>query len=386
MWQLFRRSPFRMLVTLSFTAALPALAHAGTITGLTVTPAQAQAGTSVNATATGSGLCGAVHIDWGDGTAITYATAKLPVTQAHVYQSAGAFKVRAQGMANCDGEATAPVTITPAPAPPAPAPRLSGIGLMPPGAAPKAPVTIALQGTGSCRIVVDFGDGNSQELAGPLPLSVRHTYALAGRYAIVATPATACGDRQTATLVVGNNPTAPRLVGIQLAEVQGSAGLRTITVTGDGPCAYTLDYGDGNTEARNGALPDVVRHNYAAAGRYTIITTAAPPCTGVLRSTFIIKGQSGAVIPPRESGGVVSRVEVQPRVASPGQDLTVSVGGSGSCRFTVDFGDRQVREMQAALPHQFTYRYAQRGDYQIVVRTAPPCTGDANTALRVRRR
>jgi hypothetical protein len=378
MWQLFRRSSFRLPgLALSFVAAIATSAHAGTITGLTVTPAEARAGTSVSATASGSGLCGAVHIDWGDGAAITYATATLPVTQSHVYQAAGTFTLRAQGMGNCDGQATALITITAPPPPPAPAPRLSAIELSPPAAAPRTPVTITLQGTGSCRITVDFGDRNSQELGGALPLSVRHTYALAGSYTIVATPATSCGDRQTATLAVGSTPKAPRLIGIEVAVVQGAGGMRAIKVTGDGPCAYTLDYGDGNTEARNAALPDVVRHNYAAAGRYTIITTATPPCAGVLRSTIVI----GA-----EPGGRVSRVDIQPRTPSPGQVITVAIGGSGTCRFTVDFGDRQSREMTEALPHRLSYRYADRGDYEIVVRTEPPCTGDANTALRVRGR
>jgi hypothetical protein len=378
-----RSSLLQSALTLSFIAALASSAHAATITGLTVTPAEARAGTSVSATAAGSGFCGAVNIDWGDGEAITYATSTLPVTQSHVYQRGGTFTLRAQGMGNCDGQATAVVTITAPPAAPppppvaAPAPRLSAIELSPPGAAPRTPVTITLQGTGSCRVAVDFGDGNAQDLTGALPLSVRHTYALAGSYAIVATPATSCGDRLTATLAVGTTPKAPHLVGIEVTVAPGAGGMRTIKVTGDGPCAYTLDYGDGNTEARNGALPDVVRHNYAAAGRYTIITTAAPPCTGVLRSTNVI----GA-----GPGGRVSRVDTQPRTASPGQVITVAIGGSGTCRFTVDFGDRQSREMTEALPHRLSYRYEDRGDYEILVRSDPPCTGDVSTALRVRGR
>ena len=393
--KLFGRSSLILLAfALSAMVALPRPAHAGTVTGLTVAPTEMRAGSSASATATGSGLCGAVHIDWGDGVAITYATATLPVTQSHVYQSAGTFTIRAQGMANCDGQATAVIKVTapppppPAPTPPpapAPAPFLSAIVLAPPAVMPAAPVSITLQGTGSCRIAVDFGDGNSQELAGVLPLSVRHTYTLAGRYSIVATPVTSCGNRRTVMLAVGERAGAPRLVGIEVVALQGGAGLREIKVTGTGECSYTLDYGDGNSEPRRAVLPDVIRHNYAAAGRYTIITTAAPPCTGVLRSTNVIGGQPAAV-PPAVPAGVLSSIEVQPRSARPGQPVAVAVGGNGSCRFTVDFGDQQVREMNETLPHRFAYRYAASGDYAIVVRTAPPCTGTANTALRVRGR
>ena len=376
--RLFLRSSFGMAcLTLSLTPAIATSANASTITGLTVTPAEARAGTSVSATATGSGLCGAVHIDWGDGAAITYATSTLPVTQSHVYQAAGTFTLRAQGMGNCDGQATARITITAPPAPPAPAPRLSAIELSPPAAAPRAPVTVTLQGTGSCRIAVDFGDGNSQELGGALPLTVRHTYALAGSYTIIATPATSCGDRQTALLVVGDKPRVPRISGIEVTGVPGGRGRRAIRVNGEGSCAYTLDFGDGNSEGRNAVLPDVVQHNYPAEGRYTIVTTPTPPCEGVLRSTIVV----GA-----EPGGRVSLIEVRPRTVSPDQVITMTVGGSGTCRFTVDFGDGKSRAMTETLPHQLSYRYAETGNYKAVVWTEAPCTGEASTALRVRGR
>jgi hypothetical protein len=254
----------------------------------------------VTATATGSSPCGAVHIDWGDGNAITYATSTLPVTQTHVYQTGGTFSLRAQGMGNCDGQATARVTIAPpppkppAPPPPPPAPSspyLSGIDLAPPVQSPKAPVAITLKGTGSCRILVDFGDGNSQETSGALPLSLRHTYPLVGRYTVSATPASACGARQTAVLTIGEAPPAPRISGLNVSRVRrGSPGLRAITVNGSGECAYTIDYGDGNSEPRRAALPDVIRHNYPADGQYTITTTATPPCTGSVRSIVVVSG------------------------------------------------------------------------------------------------
>ncbi|HET7221069.1 MAG TPA: hypothetical protein VFJ02_23605, partial [Vicinamibacterales bacterium] len=201
-------------MALSFAAS----AHASTITGLTMKPAEAQAGTAVSATALGSGLCGAVNIDWGDGTAITYATSTLPVTQSHVYQAAGTFTVRAQGMGNCDGQATASVRITPPPAPP---------------------------------------------------------------------------------------PTrAPRLTGIEVSRPPDAGrGMRAIRVTGDGTCAYTLDFGDGNSEGRNAALPDVVQHNYPADGRYTLVATAAAPCTGIIRTTAVV----GV-----DRGGRIARIELRP--------------------------------------------------------------------------
>jgi hypothetical protein len=66
--------------------------------------------------------------------------------------------------------------------------------------------------------------------------------------------------------------------------------------------------------------------------------------------------------------------------------ITVAIDGTGTCRFTIDFGDRQSREMTEALPHRMSYRYVDRGEYEIVVQAEPPCTGEVNTALRVRGR
>jgi hypothetical protein len=269
-------------------------ARAGTVTGLSLSAATAPAGTAVSATATGSNPCGAVHIDWGDGTAITYPITMLPVTQTHAYQAAGTFNVRAQGMGNCDGQATARITIT---APPAPPP------------APPAPLRI----TG---------------------------------------------------IEVGSPPDAP-------------ASVRAIRVVGTGQCAYTLDFGDGNNEGRNAKLPDEVRHNYPAEGRYTIVATASAPCAGVMRSTIVIG---------RERQGDVSAVEVRPRVARAGQQVTIVIAGSGTCRFVVDLDDGESRTMTEPLPHRFTYRYSQTGNYEIVVSAEQPCTGQAQTLLRVRRR
>jgi hypothetical protein len=376
MLHLFRCLPFGLLA-LSLMIASAAPVSAGTITGLTVAPAVAKVGTEVSATATGSGLCGAVNIDWGDGTAITYATETLPVTKTHVYQSAGAFTLRAQGHGNCDGQAVARVTITAASPPPPPPARLAAIELSPPSPMPRTPVTITLQGSGTCRIGLDFGDGNSQDLNGQLPLTVRHTYAVAGSYAIVAIPAPPCGDRQTATLVVGERPRVPRISGIEVTGVPDARGRRAIRVNGDGSCAYTLDFGDGNSEGRNAALPDVVQHNYPAEGRYTIVATAAPPCEGVQRSTIVI----GA-----EPGGRIARLEIRPAAATVDQAISMTVRGSGTCRFTVDFGDGKSRALTETLPHELSYRYQEPGDYQIFIWTEPPCGGEATAEARVRRR
>jgi PKD repeat protein len=349
----------------------------GTITGLTVSPPTADVGATITATATGApSPCGAVFIDWGDGAARTYATASLPVTETHVYKTAGTFSVRFQGQGNCAGEATARVVIT-APKPPPAAPRLTAVVLPDPVVEPRRAATITLDGTGPCRLTLDYGDGNNQEITATLPTTVRHTYALPGRYTVVATPAAPCAERRQAALQVGGRP-AQRITGIQIDQPAGAPPTeRSITMAGSGRCAYTLDFGDGNTETRDATLPEVVRHNYPAAGRYTVVATARPPCTGDMRSTFVVG---------RDLHGSITAVEVRPQVARAGQPIALTVAGSGTCKIVVDFDDGESRTVTEQLPYRLTYRYAEAGDYEIVVWTDTPCTGGGEALLRVRRR
>ena len=361
----------------------------GTITGLSVSEATVTVGRPITATATGTAApCGAVHIDWGDGEAITYATERLPVTQPHIYKTAGTFQLRAQGMGNCLGEARTQIVVTappppkppPAPAPP-PAPRLTALALAQPRVAPRTAATITLEGSNPCAVRLDFGDGNSQEIR-TLPATVRHTYALAGTYTIVATPQPPCSERRTATLHVGTEPSV-RLTALEVTRpADAPASMRDLKVAGSGRCAYTLDFGDGNAEDREGTLPDVIRHNYPAEGRYTAVVTGRGACEGTQRSTFVVgRGDRGDALQ-----GSIVRVDVRPQVARIGDALTFTVAGTGTCRFSVDFGDGASRTFTASLPHQVTYRYRRAGNFEIIVSTDPPCTGGGDAVLQIRRR
>ena len=87
-----------------------------------------------------------------------------------------------------------------------------------------------------------------------------------------------------------------------------------------------------------------------------------------------------------EPGGRIARLEIRPAAATVDQAISVTVRGSGTCRFTVDFGDGKSRAMTEALPHELSYRYQEPGDYQILIWTEPPCGGEATAEARVRRR
>ena len=83
-------------------------------------------GAVLSVTVSGTNPCGAAHINYGDGTAITYAITGLPVTQTHTYDKPGTYAIVPRRMGNCDGKAT-----------------------------------IDIAGHGACAITVAFGDGKS---------------------------------------------------------------------------------------------------------------------------------------------------------------------------------------------------------------------------------
>ena len=67
----------------------------------------------VQITVRGTNPCGAVNLDYGDGSgAVTHAISQLPVTIPHEYNRAGEFRIRARGQGNCDGDVFAEVNVT----------------------------------------------------------------------------------------------------------------------------------------------------------------------------------------------------------------------------------------------------------------------------------
>src|SRR5262245_61524243 len=82
-----------------------------------------------------SGACGAVSINFGDRTSVTYpiADGRLPFDQSHTWQREGTFTVTATGQGNCTGTDTTSVTVTTF-KPISPVPSITGyFGLARPG-------------------------------------------------------------------------------------------------------------------------------------------------------------------------------------------------------------------------------------------------------------
>lgn len=103
-------------------AALPLAAQRGVIRSVTVSPSSAEAGAAVEITVTGDNPCGAVRLDYGDGTErITHPLTQVPATIRYVYKEPGRYQVRAEGMGNCDGQAATSIRVRPSPGAPRPA-------------------------------------------------------------------------------------------------------------------------------------------------------------------------------------------------------------------------------------------------------------------------
>jgi len=274
---------------------LPPAQQRGVVTGISLNPNPVAAGTPVSATATATNPCGAVFIDWGDGTKITYPISSVPATETHAYTAAGHFTVLAKGMGNCDGEVKTTFDVSPPPTPPPPRASeatVTSVDMTPSPALVRQPVDIAVKGRGTCSFSVDFGDGNSQEETGVLPRTVKHTYAVADNYVVIVRPASPCAGKFTQKLTVATELPQPELTGINVTPARPTAGQPvTIEIIGSGTCSYTIDFGDGNTDTRSRQLPDRVRHNYPAPDRYTVVVSADRPCAGSARTTLVIRSR-----------------------------------------------------------------------------------------------
>lgn len=366
-----------LLVTLLGCANAEA-AQRGVVSALAVAPARAETGTTLTATVTGVNPCGAVFIDWGDGTAITHPIVDLPTKHTHAYATAGQYTVRARGMGNCDGDVTAAVRIDARPTPPE-TPRLTGFSVSSPGVRGK-PVSMVFEGQGACRVDVTFGDGNTQEMSVQLPHTFTHVYGVSRGYNVSASARPPCdGGRHTVRLDVAEESAAPRMSGITVRSNPAAApGTATIHVSGSGTCSYVLDYGDGNSERRTSGLPDRVEHVYPAAGTFVVAATAEPPCEGKVQDTL-------AVTRVTRPGGSVDRLVVSPDRARTRSRVSITIQGRGTCRVLVDFGDGNERTIEGSFPVQIVHSYARPGRYEVFAWTDSPCSGDATGIIQIER-
>ena len=271
-----------LFVGLLATTVVDAAQQRGVVTAATVSPTSAQVGTPVTVSVTGKNPCGAVHIDWGDGTALTYAIEDLTTTQKHTYEMPGNYAIVARGMGNCDGGTTVKLKVDPAPGQPD-RPQLSSFTVSIPGTVGTS-IGLTAHGRGNCRMTVDFGDGKSQELTVPLPHTVRHVYSKTGTYNVVANATAPCEGRHSVKMEVADEEPKARLLGMKIAPNPATTQTRVaLTIDGRGTCPITVDFGDGTDQEIKTLLPTQISHTYASPGRYEIFAWSEAPCSGEAR-------------------------------------------------------------------------------------------------------
>ncbi len=348
-----------LVLMVSFVTFVAGIARAGTVNGASASPSTVPVGTAASVIVTGTNPCGSVHINYGDGTAITYAITGLPRTETHSYDRAGSYTVTVRGMGNCDGEVTTTITVTappPPPPPPSAAGQITDVEMTPvPGRIGQA-IAFKVIGTGTCSYEVHYGDGNAQEVTGQLPQQLRHTYGRADTYTVIVKPAPPCTGKFTQQLPVVDAPAqVPRIVRILVSPTPADAGQPvSMSLEGTGACAYTVDFGDGNSEPRSGNLPDTFRHVYSVPDVYTVLVTATAPCTGSARSRFEVR-------PPQVPG--VTGVELLSGSVPRSTPATIIINGTGSCAVLVDFGDGNSQTLSGPLPRRVTHAYPAVGRY-----------------------
>ena len=253
-------------------------------------------------------------------------------------------------------------------------------------------VTFTEEGTNPCGASnMTYGDGIVITYAiTELPARQTHVFEKPGTYTVIARGMGNCDGEATTTVEVKpaaappppDPPTGrrgPRVTSVEFIPAEGIIRRPvTFVVNGAGPCRFTVDFGDGNSRDLSGDLPYRFDHTYAVAGKYTTIVTPSSPCTGRFTQVLTVGSRAAA---PR-----IFELSIDPPSTTAGQRVTITIDGTGSCGYAIDFGDGNNDSKTATLPDRIQHNYPAAGEYLITATAVPPCTGSARRSLRVRER
>ena len=264
-----------------------------TIRAVEIAPTPARIQEPVAVVVRGTGTC-AYEVRYGDGTA-EQVDARLPDDTHHTYAKAGRYVVIVNPKPPCVGKFTQVLQVEDGAAQPA---RITHVLASPsPGATGQA-IAIAVHGIGTCSYDISYGDGTAEQVNGSLPQSTRHVYTQRGKYAVVVRPQPPCTGKFTEVVQVGEattpttpTPLTPRIVGVSARPTRAAANQPVrLLIDGSGACAFTIDYGDGNSDSRSMTLPGSLRHVYSAPGSYTVVVTPDDSrCRGSARVSFEVR-------------------------------------------------------------------------------------------------
>jgi hypothetical protein len=88
--------------------------------------------------------------------------------------------------------------------------------------------------------------------------------------------------------------------------------------------------------------------------------------------------------PPQPSTPRITRIEFSPATADEGGGVFISLVGTGTCTYTLDYGDGTSDRRTAELPDRVQHKYPGDGEYLVVATPDAPCEGVARAKLDVR--
>ena len=80
----------------------------------------------------------------------------------------------------------------------------------------------------------------------------------------------------------------------------------------------------------------------------------------------------------------ITRIEFSPAPEGEEAGIDISLLGSGSCTYTLDFGDGKTERRTATLPDRTRHPYAADSAYTVVATPEAPCEGTARARLDIR--
>ena len=86
----------------------------------------------------------------------------------------------------------------------------------------------------------------------------------------------------------------------------------------------------------------------------------------------------------QEKAGRITRIEFQPATAEEGGGVFISLLGTGSCTYALDYGDGKSDRRTADLPDRVKHTYPGDGEYLVVATPEAPCQGVARAKLDVK--
>ncbi len=281
-------------------------------------------------------------IHWGDGT--VQAVVGTPATVPHTFPAGlGTYNVTATvtddvgTYAAANSLAVAVVAVAPVP----PVVQISGPSAVDEG----TPYVLALSAVDPGGTVVgwsvDWGDGTTDALAGD-PSAASHVYAAGpNHYTVTAAATDASGTYPAAAAVAVSVSHVPPTLTLSGASTVAERATYTLGLAATDPghavAGWTVDWGDGTTQAVPGD-PSAVTHAYAAGGRVYTVTATATDDVGTYPATDPVAVAVTHLPPTLAASGAPTVAEGTPYAL----DLSAIDPGHAITGWTVTWGDGTV--------------------------------------------